>query len=74
MEAAKRAEAAVATGGPLGALHGVPVSFKDSMHTKGVRTTLGSKILEHNIPDENAPVVERVLSAGAIMLGKNHHA
>ena len=70
MEAAKRAEAAVATGGPLGALHGVPVSFKDSMHTRGVRTTLGSKILEHNVPDENAPVVERVLSAGAIMLGK----
>ena len=70
MNAAKRAEEAVAMGEPLGALHGVPVSFKDSMNTEGVRTTLGSKILEHNVPDENAPVVERVLSAGAIMLGK----
>ena len=70
MEAAQRAEAAVADGAPLGALHGVPVSFKDSMITRDVPTTVGSKIFEHNVPDENAPVVERILSAGAIMLGK----
>ena len=70
IEEAKRAEQAVAKGEPLGALHGVPVSFKDTMITKDVRTTLGSKIFENNVPREDAPLVERLKGAGAVMLGK----
>ena len=58
--AAKDAEAAVMRGESLGPLHGVPVSIKDTLMTKGVRTTWGSKAFEHFIPDEDAPVVERV--------------
>lgn len=67
---AKVAEAAVMHGDPLGPLHGVPVSIKDLILTKGVRTMRGSKIYEHFVPDEDAPVVERLRQAGAIMLGK----
>jgi Asp-tRNA(Asn)/Glu-tRNA(Gln) amidotransferase A subunit family amidase len=45
--AAKEAEAAVMRGDPLGTLHGLPVSIKDLVATKGVRTTYGSKLYEH---------------------------
>ena len=70
MDAARRAEDAVAKGDALGLLHGVPVSFKDSMMTKGVLTTLGSRTSAENVPDQDAPLVERMTAAGAIMLGK----
>jgi len=69
-QAAKAAEAAVMRGDPLGPLHGVPVSIKDLVITKGVRTMRGSKIYEHFVPDEDAPVVERLKAAGAVILGK----
>jgi aspartyl-tRNA(Asn)/glutamyl-tRNA(Gln) amidotransferase subunit A len=70
--AAKEAEAAVMRGDALGTLHGIPVSIKDLVTTKGVRTTHGSKIYEQFIPDEDAPVVERLKGAGAIILGKTN--
>jgi aspartyl-tRNA(Asn)/glutamyl-tRNA(Gln) amidotransferase subunit A len=70
--AAKEAEAAVMQGDTLGALHGIPVSIKDLVTTKGVRTTYGSKLYEQFIPDEDAPVVERLQRAGAIILGKTN--
>jgi aspartyl-tRNA(Asn)/glutamyl-tRNA(Gln) amidotransferase subunit A len=70
--AAKEAEAAVMRGDTLGSLHGIPVSIKDLLATKGVRTTHGSKIYEQFIPDEDAPVVERLKRAGAIILGKTN--
>ena len=68
--AARAAEAAVLRGDPLGPLCGVPFSVKDLVITRGVRTAFGSRIYEHHIPDEDAPVVERLRAAGAIMLGK----
>ncbi len=70
--AARNAEAAVMRGDTLGPLHGVPVSVKDLVLTKGVRTTWGSRVYEHFVPDEDAPVVERVKQAGAIILGKTN--
>lgn len=69
-QAAKEAEAAVMRGDELGALHGVPVSIKDLLITKGVRTMRGSKIYEHFVPDEDAPSVLKLKAAGALMLGK----
>jgi aspartyl-tRNA(Asn)/glutamyl-tRNA(Gln) amidotransferase subunit A len=70
--AAKEAEAAVMRGDSLGPLHGIPLSVKDLIATKGVRTTHGSKLYEQFIPDEDAPVVERLKRAGAIVLGKTN--
>jgi amidase len=73
LEAARRATAAVRRrGARLGPLHGVPVSIKDLTPTKGIRTTWGSKIYEHHVPDEDALVVQRLKAAGAIVVGKTN--
>ena len=67
---AREAEAAVMRGDPLPALHGVPISVKDIVITRGVRTTFGSRIYENNVPGEDAPLVARLKVAGGIMVGK----
>src|SRR5204863_4552237 len=72
LEAAKKATAAARRRARLGPLHGVPVSIKDLTPTKGIRTTWGSKIFEHHVPDEDALVVARLKAAGAIVLGKTN--
>ena len=69
---AKRADEATAMGESLGPLHGVPISIKDLEMTRGVRTTSGSLVFADRTPDENSIVVERVLDAGAVMLGKTN--
>lgn len=69
---AQRAESAVTKGDSPGALHGVPISFKDLTATAGIRTTWGSRIFEHHVPDADAIVVERARRAGAIVLGKTN--
>src|SRR6266511_442305 len=69
-QTAQTAEQAVMRGETLGPLHGVPVSIKDLIITKGVRTMRGSKLYEHDVPSEDAPVVARLQAAGAIILGK----
>ena len=71
-ERARQAESALMKGAELGPLHGVPVSVKDLVDTRGVRTTYGSRIHEHYVPDEDAIVVERLQAAGAIMVGKTN--
>ncbi len=68
-EQARQAEKMLATG-QAGPLCGIPVSIKDVLCTKGLRTTAGSKILSPFIPPYNATVVEKLLSAGAIIVGK----
>ena len=71
-EAAKKAEAEVMRGEKVGPLHGVPVSIKDLTITAGIRTTWGSKIYEHFVPDEDALSVQRLKAAGAIVMGKTN--
>src|SRR5256886_11801795 len=56
----------------LGPLHGVPFSVKDLVVTKGVCTTFGTPLYRDNVPTEDAPMVERMKRAGAIMLGKTN--
>ena len=68
--AAKDAEASVMRGEPLGALHGLPVSIKDLLLTRGIRTSFGSRIRENHVPDEDAPAVAKLIAAGAIVIGK----
>lgn len=72
MEKAAAAERAVKEGRPLGPLHGVPVAIKDLTPTKGKRTTMGSYAYERWVPDEDAPIVEALMGAGAIMVGKTN--
>ena len=70
---AKAAERALSKkGARLGPLHGVPFSVKDLVITKGVRTTFGTPLYRDNVPNEDAPMVERLKAAGAIMLGKTN--
>lgn len=71
LEAARQAERAYATG-TAGPLAGVPISIKDLTLTRGVRTTRGSLLYQDFVPDEDAPFVERVLAAGAVMIGKTN--
>ena len=55
-----------------GPLHGLPVVHKDLFDTAGIRTTYGSKLYEHHIPEQDCLMVERMESAGAICLGKSN--
>jgi amidase len=72
MADARNADDAVAKGRSMGPLHGVPVGVKDLSETKGIRTTYGSPIFADFIPDRDAPVVKRMKSAGAIVVGKTN--
>src|SRR5271170_5512005 len=69
---ADRVDALVAAGKPLPPLAGVPIAIKDVLSTRGVRTTCGSKILEHYVPPYDATAVARLESAGAVLLGKTN--
>jgi aspartyl-tRNA(Asn)/glutamyl-tRNA(Gln) amidotransferase subunit A len=71
-QAARAAEAALLAGEPLGPLHGVPVSIKDLIFTRGLRTTRGSLVFADLVPTEDSPAVERLRRAGAIVLGKTN--
>jgi len=70
LQAAREAEAAIARGEYRGPLHGVPYAVKDQFWTKGLLTTGGSVLLGDFVPEEDATVVARLRSAGAILLGK----
>jgi amidase len=73
LQAARRAEQALAGRRELGPLHGVPLAVKDLFDTAGIPTTCGSpRILGRNVPTRTATAVERLEQAGAIILGKLH--
>ncbi|MCH9040497.1 MAG: Asp-tRNA(Asn)/Glu-tRNA(Gln) amidotransferase subunit GatA [Chloroflexi bacterium] len=69
-EAARKAEAEIQGGGYRGPLHGIPVGLKDLYYTRGIRTTMGSKIMGDFVPDYDAAVTESFHQAGAILMGK----
>jgi aspartyl-tRNA(Asn)/glutamyl-tRNA(Gln) amidotransferase subunit A len=60
------------SGQPLGPLAGIPVAVKDVLCTSGTRTTCGSRILERFVPPYNAHVIDRLLAADAVIIGKTN--
>jgi amidase len=71
-EQARAADRALARGNPLGPLHGVPMTIKDTLDTAGVITTGGTQGRARFVPKEDAVAVARMRSAGAILLGKTN--
>jgi aspartyl-tRNA(Asn)/glutamyl-tRNA(Gln) amidotransferase subunit A len=53
-------------------LLGVPIALKDNLCTRGLTTTAGSRILEHYVPPYTATAVERLVDAGAVIVGKTN--
>jgi aspartyl-tRNA(Asn)/glutamyl-tRNA(Gln) amidotransferase subunit A len=51
-------------------LTGIPVALKDTIPTAGMRTTAGSRVLADWVPDADPPVVRRLRSCGAVVIGK----
>ena len=72
LEQARQAEREIAAGSYRGPLHGIPFGVKDQLCTKGIKTTLGSRIMADHVPDHDATVIERLTAAGAILIGKEN--
>jgi aspartyl-tRNA(Asn)/glutamyl-tRNA(Gln) amidotransferase subunit A len=60
------------TAEPVGPLAGIPVAVKDNFCVRGMRASCGSKILGDYHPPYNATVIERLLGAGAVIIGKTN--
>jgi aspartyl-tRNA(Asn)/glutamyl-tRNA(Gln) amidotransferase subunit A len=69
---AKHADSLIKQGKYLGPLHGIPVSFKDLIYVKGVKSTSGSKILADFVPNYDSTVTRKLKRAGAIIVGTNN--
>jgi aspartyl-tRNA(Asn)/glutamyl-tRNA(Gln) amidotransferase subunit A len=69
---AKHADSLIKQGKYLGPLHGIPISLKDLIYVKGVRSTSGSKILADFVPDYDSTVTRKLRKAGAIIVGTNN--
>lgn len=67
---ARQAESEVQKGQWRGPLQGIPIALKDLIDTAGVRTTAASALFKDRLPEEDAPVVQRLKDAGAVLLGK----
>ena len=69
---AKRIEAEIVAGNPVGPLAGIPIGIKDLVCTKGIRTVSGSMAYADFVPEADDIVVERLKAAGAIIIGKTN--
>src|SRR5436853_6963111 len=72
MKAAQEAESEIQRKKWRGPLHGVPIAVKDLFDTAGIRTTAGSAVFKDRVPEQDAEVIRRLKSAGAVLLGKTN--
>jgi amidase len=72
LAASRQAERQLQSGMPLPPLFGVPIAVKDAEVTAGIRTTFGSRVFAEHIPLETTLHVQRLLDAGAIIVGKTN--
>ncbi|MDP5052412.1 MAG: amidase family protein [Congregibacter sp.] len=72
LAAADEADRQLAAGEIVGPLHGVPMTIKDALETKGVTSTGGAVEFRDRVPADDAPVVKALKDAGAILLGKTN--
>ncbi|MGY1590756.1 amidase [Geodermatophilus sp. SYSU D00708] len=72
LAAAKLADERLGSGAEVGPLHGVPVTVKENIDVAGTPTTNGVVALGEAVPPADAPLVERLRGAGAIVLGRTN--
>ena len=72
VERARAVDERIAAGERIGPLAGVPIAVKDVVATKGLPTTVGSRILEGWVPPYDATLVTRLKEAGLVVLGKTN--
>ena len=72
LASARKADALAARKSFAGVLHGVPIVVKDNIHVAGVPSSAGTPALKAFVPTRNAPVAEKLIRAGAIVLGKTN--
>ena len=72
MDQARKAEDEISKGNWRGPLHGIPIGLKDLIDTAGVKTTCASALFADRVPNEDAEVVRRLKSAGAVLIGKQN--
>lgn len=69
---ARQAQDEIRAGNWRGPLHGIPIGLKDLIDTAGIKTTCGSALFAGRVPAEDAEVVRRLKSAGAVLIGKQN--
>ena len=70
MADARAAEARMMSAALKGPLDGIPIGHKDIYNTAGIRTTAHSRLLEHNVPEEDSVVGQKWAAAGTVLMGK----
>jgi aspartyl-tRNA(Asn)/glutamyl-tRNA(Gln) amidotransferase subunit A len=72
LEEASQSEREIMARRHKGPLHGVPISLKDLIYTRNIRTTMGSAFFAGHVPDHSATVARRLEEAGSILIGKTN--